>query len=136
VLTWQWTPAFSIALDGEFAMMAGAEYIQYDEPSVNNIHRHFDNKYRWELEMPLVYQFNCWGSGNFSLGLVPFWHGFRTQEKLQGQVPTAFSEHDETCLQDEGFRTFTGITSQNQPVATPRILANSWGGRLELGWSF
>jgi hypothetical protein len=159
VASYQFTPGFSMALDADFGMMAGAKFIAYDEPAINNIHRHFDNKYRWELELPLTYQFNCWGNGNFSLGLVPFWHGWRTLEKLTGEVDVAHTEYglgwDATNQFHDVFNpTFlptelayaialrdarherNDVVYQDQPVATPRMLNNSWGGRLELAWAF
>jgi hypothetical protein len=157
VASYQFTPGFSMALDADFGMMAGAQYIQFDEPAINNIHRHFDNKYRWELELPLTYQFNCWGNGNFSLGLVPFWHGWRTWEKLQGEMTTAHTLFNNGYVAtnqvydvfnpsgteiaiafaetDANFASNL-VEYQDQPVATPRMLNNSWGGRLELAWVF
>jgi hypothetical protein len=157
VASWQFNPNFSMALDAEFGMMAGARYVQFDEPSINNIHRQFDNKYRWELELPLNWQFPCWGRGNFSLGLVPFWHGWRTWEKLQGEMTVhrnvsgnGFESIAQFAVLQDPDGVITGqsfdfpnttffnnlVETYDQPVATPRMLNNSWGGRLEFGWTF
>jgi hypothetical protein len=158
VASYQFNPNFSMALDGEFGMMADASLVRFDDPATNNIHRKFDNKYRWELELPLNYQFVCWGCGTFSLGLVPFWHGWKTWEKLQGESTT---RHDLTQFGVEATTNvqlgllvaggalttvdvdmpshylFQNVVEEfDAPVATPRMLNNSWGGRLEFGWMF
>ena len=163
VASYQFNPEFSMGLDADFGMMADARYLNLDEPSINNIERMFGNRYRWELELPLTYTFACWNNGHFSMGLVPFWHGWRVREMLQGEesVQADFSSNGfaqtspigggggrggpipflpqnpdivENVNEVEVFQ--DSVVTYDQLVATPRMLNNSWGGRLEFAWQF
>jgi hypothetical protein len=162
--SYEFMSGFGIALDADFGMMADAHYVAIDEPPVNNYERKFGDRYRWELELPLTWTFiGCWSDGQFTLGLVPFWHGWRTRERLQGELPTSFdrvtngftkettdvtmpgpvvvypdvSSANGSFTSDGEFATFTDlVVTRDQPVTSPRMLNNSWGGRLELTWNF
>jgi hypothetical protein len=128
---------WTLALDADFGMMADAHYIALDEPLVNNFERRFGNRYRWELELPLTCTWNtCWCNGGWvEAGFVPFWRGWRTREQLQGEQDTASDVA--TVGRINGEHAFTdAVVRHDQPVATPSILANSWGGRLQIGFNF
>jgi hypothetical protein len=161
--SYQTLNGFGIALDADFGMMGGSRFINLDEPTINNIERQFGNRYRWELELPLTYTFNsCWMNG-FTIGLVPFWHGWRVKELLQGEQPARYDivfngfeqiaatppfvppgelspalpiNPEESTFVTELETISAGVVTMDQPVASPRLLNNSWGGRLEFGWQF
>jgi hypothetical protein len=182
---------FGIGLDADFGIMGRARYVALDEAPVNNVEREMSSRYRWELELPLYYTWDmcfCNGDGQFSIGLVPFWHGWRTKEMLQGEKPGYINSRVRAVSTDFGIaesalttslaldgatvvvadtattpatiigetfpcpaaptiQTFTqsaalvgtdasGSLKADQIVVSPRMLNNSWGGRLEIAWSF
>jgi hypothetical protein len=176
--TYDFWGGFEIGLDADFGCMGRAHYEVLDDPMINNINREMGSRYTWQLELPLSYS---WCS--FSLGLVPFWHGWRTKDLIQGERNAVHDEAslevavaaaaaieaaiplDVTCSSSVFCATTgcealaltagciesaisariaaaiaaaaaTGTRSADQPVASPAMLNNSWGGRLELGWSF
>ena len=165
VLSYEFQGGFGIALDADFGMMADAHYVALDEPSILNYERKFGDRYRWELELPLTYTFQqcCDGylsDGSMTIGLVPFWHGWRTRERLQGEQSVSFDSSSNGFRQTDTGVFLPGAVVENdprlvrvaagteielftdmvntfdQPVASPRMLNNSWGGRLEVSWNF
>jgi hypothetical protein len=174
VASYDFWGGFGIELDADFGVMGRARYVALDEPPANNTEREMSSRYRWELELPLYYTWDCCfceGDGQFSVGVVPFWHGWRTKALLQGEQSvtssyrtgsltvndTVFDQSVSTSAVLVPFTFGDGVTetqtfSQNgqsaslavdqqvitydTPVASPAMLNNSWGGRLEVSWGF
>jgi hypothetical protein len=133
VASYDWQNGFMLCVDADFGMMAGSRYIRLDEPTVNNIEREFGNRYRWELEMPVSFTGCDW-----AVAIVPFWRAWRVRDNLQGIRETRFdSAVDGFVIAPTETELFRDMRVKfDQPVVSPAILSNSYGGRLEFSWYF
>jgi hypothetical protein len=123
-LRWEWNPSefWRVGFDGEIGMMANGRFMPWDEPFFHDAARPFDNRYQWQLELPISCGW-CLCNGELWLELVPYWHGWKTHEKVvrQGVLTQPLPDAN----------TFAAF-----PLAAPTLVSSTLGGRLAIEFDF
>lgn len=102
LLDCHFTPQFLVSVKAELGFIAGAHY-RRDNPSFKVA---FSNRMRYEVELPITYIFTAFTATHLDISLVPFWHGWRTGQKIRGTL------------------------------TAPQLVVDMYGARLDMGLRF
>lgn len=115
--------------------------------------RPFDNRYEWNIELPVSWAVGCDCWRALRIELVPFWQGWKTREKIVDQAltsspvppvsmvvtPAGPAYGIEPILDAPVYMVSSPVNfviTSAPALAAPRLISSTLGARLELQTTF